>query len=67
MRSAPLSFATRHPRLGAALGALAISQSSPLAKLSGASPAVVTLFRGAVALPFLTLLARREEIGRAHV
>jgi len=36
MRSAPLSFATRHPRLGAALGALAISQSSPLAKLSGA-------------------------------
>ncbi len=60
MRSAPLSFATRHPRLGAALGALAISQSSPLAKLSGASPAVVTLFRGAVALPFLTLLARRE-------
>ena len=37
-----------------------ISQSSPLAKLSGASPAVVTLFRGAVALPFLTLLARRE-------
>jgi drug/metabolite transporter (DMT)-like permease len=59
-RSAPLGFATRHPRLGAALGALAISQSSPLAKLSGASPAVVTLFRGAVALPFLALLARRE-------
>jgi drug/metabolite transporter (DMT)-like permease len=60
MRSAPLAFASRHPRLGAALGAMAISQSSPLAKLSGASPAVVTLFRGAVALPFLTLLARRE-------
>ena len=60
MRAAPLGFATRHPRLGAALGALAISQSSPLAKLSGASPAVVTLFRGAVALPFLALLARRE-------
>lgn len=60
MRSAPLGFAARHPRLGAALGALAISQSSPLAKLSGASPAVVTLFRGAVALPFLALLARRE-------
>ena len=59
-RSAPLGFATRHPRLGAALGALAISQSSPLAKLSGASPAVVTLFRGAVALPFLALFARRE-------
>jgi drug/metabolite transporter (DMT)-like permease len=39
---------------------MAISQSSPLAKLSGASPAVVTLFRGAVALPFLALLARRE-------
>jgi drug/metabolite transporter (DMT)-like permease len=60
MRSAPLAFASRHPRLGAALGAIAISQSSPLAKLSGASPAVVTLFRGAVALPFLALLARRE-------
>lgn len=60
MRAAPLGFAARHPRLGAALGALAISQSSPLAKLSGASPAVVTLFRGAVALPFLALLARRE-------
>ena len=60
LRSAPLGFAARHPRLGAALGALAISQSSPLAKLSGASPAVVTLFRGAVALPFLALLARRE-------
>jgi len=60
MRVAPLGFASRHPRLGAALGALAISQSSPLAKLSGASPAVVTLFRGAVALPFLALLARRE-------
>jgi drug/metabolite transporter (DMT)-like permease len=60
MRAAPLGFASRHPRLGAALGALAISQSSPLAKLSGASPAVVTLFRGAVALPFLALLARRE-------
>jgi len=60
MRAAPLGFATRHPRLGAALGALAISQSSPLAKLSGASPAVVTLFRGAVALPILALLARRE-------
>ena len=60
MRSAPLGFASRHPRLGAALGALAISQSSPLAKLSGASPAVVTLFRGVVALPFLALLARRE-------
>ena len=60
MRSAPLAFASRHPRLGAALGAMAISQSSPLAKLSGASPAVVTLFRGAVALPFLALLARRE-------
>ena len=60
MRSAPLAFASRHPRLGAALGAMAISQSSPLAKLSGASPAVVTLFRGAVALPFLVLLARRE-------
>ena len=60
MRSAPLAFATRHPRLGAALGALAISQSSPLAKLSGGSPAVVTLFRGAIALPFLALLARRE-------
>lgn len=60
MRSAPLAFASRHPRLGAALGAVAISQSSPLAKLSGASPAVVTLFRGAVALPFLALLARRE-------
>ena len=60
MRSAPLAFASRHPRLGAALGAMAISQSSPLAKLSGASPAVVTLFRGAVALPLLALLARRE-------
>lgn len=60
MRAAPLGFASRHPRLGAALGALAISQSSPLAKLSGASPAVVTLFRGVVALPFLALLARRE-------
>ena len=60
MRSAPLAFASRYPRLGAALGAMAISQSSPLAKLSGASPAVVTLFRGAVALPFLALLARRE-------
>ena len=60
MRSAPLAFASRHPRLGAALGAMAISQSSPLAKLSGASPAVVTLFRGAVALPFLALLAQRE-------
>ena len=60
MRSAPLAFATRHPRLGAALGAIAISQSSPLAKLSGGSPAVVTLFRGAIALPFLALLARRE-------
>jgi drug/metabolite transporter (DMT)-like permease len=46
--------------LGAALGALAISQSSPLAKLSDASPAVVTLFRGIFALPFLVLLARRE-------
>jgi len=60
MRSAPLKFATRHPRLGAALGAMAISQSSSLAKLSGGSPAVVTLFRGVVALPFLTLIARRE-------
>jgi drug/metabolite transporter (DMT)-like permease len=60
MRSAPLAFATRHPRFGAALGAIAISQSSPLAKLSGGSPAVVTLFRGAIALPFLALLARRE-------
>lgn len=60
MRSAPLAFASRHPRLGAALGAIAISQSSPLAKLSGGSPAVVTLFRGAVAFPFLALLARRE-------
>ena len=60
MRSAPLAFASRYPRLGAALGAMAISQSSPLAKLSGASPAVVTLFRGAVALPFLALLAQRE-------
>jgi hypothetical protein len=60
MRSAPLAFASRHPRLGAALGAIAISQSSPLAKLSGGSPAVVTLFRGAIALPFLALLARRE-------
>ena len=60
MRAAPLGFASRHPRLGAALGALAISQSSPLAKLSGASPAVVTLFRGIFALPFLVLLARRE-------
>jgi drug/metabolite transporter (DMT)-like permease len=59
-RSAPLGFATRHPRLGATLGALAISQSSPLAKLSGASPAVVTLFRGVFALPLLLLLARRE-------
>ena len=58
--SAPLAFATRHPRLGAALGALAISQSSPLAKLSDASPAVVTLFRGVFALPLLALLARRE-------
>ena len=60
MRSAPLGFASRHPRLGAALGALAISQSSPLAKLSDASPAVVTLFRGIFAFPFLVLLARRE-------
>jgi len=60
VRSAPLGFASRHPRLGAALGALAISQSSPLAKLSDASPAVVTLFRGIFALPFLVLLARRE-------
>ena len=60
MRAAPLGFASRHPRLGAALGALAISQSSPLAKLSGASPAVVTLFRGVFAFPFLVLLARRE-------
>jgi drug/metabolite transporter (DMT)-like permease len=60
VRAAPLGFATRHPRLGAALGALAISQSSPLAKLSGASPAVVTLFRGVFALPFLLLLASRE-------
>ncbi len=59
-KSAPLGFATNHPRLGAALGALAISQSSPLAKLSGASPAVVTLFRGLFALPLLALLARRE-------
>jgi drug/metabolite transporter (DMT)-like permease len=60
MRAAPLGFATRRPRLGAALGAIAISQSSTLAKLSDASPAVVTLFRGLVALPFLALLARRE-------
>jgi drug/metabolite transporter (DMT)-like permease len=60
MRAAPLKFATSHPRLGAALGALAISQSSPLAKLSGASPAVVTLFRGVFAFPFLLFLARRE-------
>jgi drug/metabolite transporter (DMT)-like permease len=60
MRAAPLGFATRRPRLGAALGAIAISQSSTLAKLSDASPAVVTLFRGVVALPFLALLARRE-------
>lgn len=60
MPAAPLGFATRHPRLGAALGALAISQSSTLAKLSGGTPAVVTLFRGAVALPFLWFIARRE-------
>ena len=60
MRAAPLGFATRRPRLGAALGAIATSQSSTLAKLSDASPAVVTLFRGVVALPFLALLARRE-------
>jgi drug/metabolite transporter (DMT)-like permease len=60
MRSAPLGFATRRPRFGAALGAIAISQSSTLAKLSDASPAVVTLFRGVIALPFLALLARRE-------
>ena len=59
-QSAPLGFATRHPRLGAALGAIAISQSSSLAKLSGGSPAVVTLFRGVVALPLLALIARRE-------
>ena len=60
MPAAPLGFATRHPRLGAALGALAISQSSTLAKLSGGSPAVVTLFRGAISLPFLWFIARRE-------
>jgi drug/metabolite transporter (DMT)-like permease len=60
MPAAPLGFATRHPRLGAALGAIAISQSSTLAKLSGGTPAVVTLFRGAIALPFLWLIARRE-------
>ena len=60
MASAPLGFATRYPRLGAALGAIAISQSSTLAKLSGGTPAVVTLFRGAVALPFLWWIARRE-------
>ena len=60
MPAAPLGFATRHPRLGAALGAVAISQSSTLAKLSGGTPAVVTLFRGAVSLPFLWFVARRE-------
>lgn len=59
-RSAPLAFATRHPRLGAALGAIAISQSSPLAKLSGGSPAAVTLYRGVFSLPFLALIAHRE-------
>ena len=60
MSSAPLGFARKHPRLGAALGALAISQSSTLAKLSGGTPAVVTLFRGAISLPFLWFIARRE-------
>ena len=60
MTAAPLGFATRHPRLGAALGAVAISQSSTLAKLSGGTPAVVTLFRGAISLPFLWFIARRE-------
>jgi len=59
-RSAPLGFASRHPRLGAALGAIAISQSSPLARLSGGSPAAVTLYRGVFALPFLAFIARRE-------
>ena len=59
-RSAPLGFASRHPRLGAALGAIAISQSSPLAKLSGGSPAAVTLYRGVFALPFLAFIAHRE-------
>jgi drug/metabolite transporter (DMT)-like permease len=39
---------------------VAISQSSTLAKLSGGTPAVVTLFRGAVSLPFLWFVARRE-------
>ena len=59
-RSAPLGFASRHPRLGAALGAIAISQSSPLAKLSGGSPAAVTLYRGVFALPLLAFIAHRE-------
>ena len=39
---------------------MAISQSSTLAKLSGGTPAVVTLFRGAISLPFIWFIARRE-------
>ena len=50
----------RRPVLVALLGALCIAWSGPLVRLADVPPATAALYRCLLALPLLTLLARRE-------
>lgn len=53
--------AATHPRSAALLAALGLSSSAILFALSDTSPTTATFFRCLYALPFLWLIARRED------
>jgi drug/metabolite transporter (DMT)-like permease len=62
-RAATLAWAglAERPRLAALLGALCIAFSGIFFRFSGVSPSTATVFRCLYALPFLWLLAARED------
>ncbi|MER5387918.1 DMT family transporter [Saccharopolyspora sp. NPDC002686] len=53
----------RAPWLGTAVGALFVATSGVFVSLSGTSPGTASVYRCALALPFLALLAFRERRG----
>jgi drug/metabolite transporter (DMT)-like permease len=59
--SGALAWLTARPRLVALLGAFCIAFSGILFRFSGVSPSTATVFRCLYALPFLLVLAAREN------
>ena len=59
-----LDLPGRYPRTAVAAGALAVSTSSIVVRLSGASPGTASVYRCLLGTPFLAVLAAAERVGR---